>query len=117
MFRARALDPLRGSSYGTTVGHGESRDGSREPTQAGATPARTWTVKDLVAWMTDDLRKRDIDTARLDAELIVAQVLGVDRIKILLSSERELSPEELERIRALLKRRRTLEPIAYLRGE
>jgi release factor glutamine methyltransferase len=81
-----------------------------------ATP-RVWTVKDLAAWMTDDLRKRGIDSARIDAELIVAEVLGVDRIRILLAGERELSPDELERIRALLKRRRAFEPIAYLRGE
>ncbi|MEO7095229.1 MAG: peptide chain release factor N(5)-glutamine methyltransferase, partial [Polyangiales bacterium] len=78
---------------------------------------RVWTVKELVAWMTDDLRKRGIESARIDSELIVAHVLQVDRIKILLSAERELSADELERIRALLKRRRTFEPIAYLRGE
>jgi release factor glutamine methyltransferase len=91
---------------------------SREQAQSAATAApRVWTVKDLVAWMTDDLRKRGIETARIDAELMVAQVLGVDRIKILLSAERELSATELEQIRALHKRRRTFEPIAYLRGE
>jgi release factor glutamine methyltransferase len=80
-------------------------------------PARDWTVRDVVAWMTDDLRKRGVDGARLDAELIVAQALGIDRIKVIISGERSLSPEELETIRALFRRRRTSEPVAYLRGE
>ena len=91
-----------------------SRD---EAHPAAAAAPRVWTVKDLVAWMIDDLKKRGLDSARVDAELIVAQVLAVDRVRILLSAERELTAEELERIRALLKRRRTFEPIAYLRGE
>ncbi len=80
-------------------------------------PARDWTVRDVVAWMTDDLRKRGVEGARLDAELIVAQALGIDRIKVIISGERSLSPVELETIRALFRRRRTAEPVAYLRGE
>ena len=71
----------------------------------------------MVAWTVDDLRKRGIDGARLDAELIVAHALGIDRIKILLEGDRELEPQRLEAIRALVKRRRSFEPIAYLRGE
>jgi len=78
---------------------------------------RIWTVQEVVAWTTDDLKKRGVTTSRLDAELIVAQALKIDRIKILIEGSRELSPEELESIRALVKRRRSFEPIAYLRGE
>jgi release factor glutamine methyltransferase len=80
-------------------------------------PDRTWTVRDVVAWTADDLRKRGVESARLDAELLVGQALHIDRMKILLEPERELSAEELETIRALLRRRRSFEPIAYLRGE
>lgn len=67
--------------------------------------------------MTDDLRKRGVDGARLDAELIVAQALGIDRVKVIVGGERSLAPAELESIRALFRRRRTSEPVAYLRGE
>jgi release factor glutamine methyltransferase len=77
---------------------------------------RIWTVQEVVAWTTDDLKKRGVSTSRLDAELIVAQALGIDRIKILIEGSRELSSAELEAIRALVKRRRSFEPIAYLRG-
>jgi release factor glutamine methyltransferase len=78
--------------------------------------ARDWTVRDVVAWMTDDLRKRGVEGARLDAELIVAQALGIDRVKVIVGGERSLEPAELETIRALFRRRRTSEPVAYLRG-
>ena len=66
--------------------------------------------------MTDDLRKRGVEGARLDAELIVAQALGIDRVKVIVGGERSLEPTELETIKALFRRRRTSEPVAYLRG-
>jgi release factor glutamine methyltransferase len=78
--------------------------------------ARDWSVRDVVAWTTDDLRKRGIDSARVDAELIVAHALGIDRVKVVLSPERALTNEELDTIKALVKRRRAFEPVAYLRG-
>lgn len=83
---------------------------------SGVEPARDWTVRDVVAWMTDDLRKRGVEGARLDAELIVAQALHIDRVKVIISGERLLEPTELEAIRALFRRRRGAEPVAYLRG-
>lgn len=77
---------------------------------------RDWTIRDVVAFMTDDLKKRGVDGARLDAELVAAEALGVDRVRILVDGERLLTPEELTDIRTLFKRRRTYEPVAYLRG-
>jgi release factor glutamine methyltransferase len=79
-------------------------------------PPRSWTVRDVVAWTTDDLRRRGIDSARIDAELIVAHALAIDRVKVVLSQDRELSPHELETIKTLVKRRRSFEPLAYRRG-
>ncbi len=77
---------------------------------------RDWTVRDVVTWMTDDLRKRGVEAARLDAELMAAQALGVDRVKVIIDGQRLLEPTELAEIRALFKRRRSHEPVAYLRG-
>lgn len=77
---------------------------------------RDWTIKEIVAWMTDDLRKRGVESARLDAELVVGQALAIDRIQIIIQSDRLLAPAELAAIRGLFKRRRTAEPVAYLRG-
>ncbi len=66
--------------------------------------------------MTEDLKKRGVEGAKLDADLVAAEALGVDRVRILVDGERLLTAEELTTIRALFKRRRTFEPVAYLRG-
>src|SRR6187200_227638 len=78
---------------------------------------KTWTIGSLVKWATDDFRTRGIDSPRLDAELIVAFALGIDRMRVILDADRPLGGTELERLRSLVKRRRAREPIAYLRGE
>ena len=78
---------------------------------------QTWTIGSLVKWATDDFRTRGIENPRLDAELVVAHALRIDRMRVILDSARELESEELVMLRALVKRRRSHEPIAYLRGE
>lgn len=62
-------------------------------------------------------RGRGIPSARLDAELIVGHVLGLDRVKVYLNFDRPLSDEELERIRVLVRRRGAREPLAWVLGE
>jgi len=75
-----------------------------------------WTVRRIVAWMAQDFAARGVETARLDADLLVAHALGLDRVRLFLALDRELEPEELTRIRALVTRRRAGEPIAYILG-
>lgn len=75
-----------------------------------------WTIRRIVRWSAEDFAKRGIDSPRLDAELIVAHALGVDRVRLYMDLERELSAEELTSIRELVMRRRKREPIAYLVG-
>jgi release factor glutamine methyltransferase len=76
----------------------------------------TWTVGRVLAWATDDLRARDSETPRLDAELLLAHALGVNRIGLIVDRDRPLSDEELAKYRALHKRRRAAEPVAYMLG-
>lgn len=84
--------------------------------QAGTTQSETWSVRRVIAWAADDLKKRGNDTARLDAELLLGRVLGIDRIGLIMQSERPLSAPELAEFRELFKRRRAGEPVAYLLG-
>ena len=79
-------------------------------------PPQEWTVGGLVKWATDDFRARGMSSPRLDAELIVGHVTGLTRTQMMMSHERQLQSAELAEIRALIKRRRNHEPIAYLRG-
>lgn len=78
---------------------------------------QTWTIGRVVRWATDDFRAKGIESPRLEAELLLAYVLGVDRMRILLDQDRPLTPDELARFREVIKRRRAREPVAYIRGE
>jgi release factor glutamine methyltransferase len=79
--------------------------------------AEAWTVRRVVAWMQADLAKRGIDSARLDADLLVAHALKLKRLALYLDLDRPLEDQELGMIRALVERRRGFEPIAYILGE
>jgi release factor glutamine methyltransferase len=85
--------------------------------EAKSPDARTWTIGAVVKWATEDFRARGIESPRLDAELIVAHALGTTRVQIVIDAARPHAPLELERLRALVKRRRAREPVAYLLGE
>jgi release factor glutamine methyltransferase len=84
--------------------------------QAEAAPPKTWTIASLVKWAVEDFRARGIENPRLDAELIVAHALGIDRTRVIIDGNRPLEGAELAKLRDLVKRRRAHEPIAYLRG-
>lgn len=77
---------------------------------------KTWTVGALVKWATDDFRTRGIENPRLDAELIVGHALGLTRTQVIIEGMRPVAGAELDLLRELVRRRRTREPIAYLRG-
>jgi len=75
-----------------------------------------WTTRSLLQWTTQDFKNLDIATARLDAELLLAYALGVDRVQLYMDMDRPLSAAELQRMRELVTRRRRREPVAYLTG-
>jgi len=57
------------------------------------------------------------DSARLDAEVLLAHVLGKDRTYLYTWSDKTLSTEQARRFDRLLARRQQGEPVAYLIGE
>jgi len=81
-------------------------------------PRQVWTIARVLAWATEDLSRRGInDSPRLDSELLLSHALSVDRVKLIIDSQRPLEEEELARFRELVLRRRKHEPIAYILGE
>jgi len=75
-----------------------------------------WTIRRVLDWTAKDFAARDLASPRLDAELIIAESLGVERIQLYLEYDRPLEASELERIRSMVERRRKREPVAYLLG-
>lgn len=74
------------------------------------------TPLDAVHEVSLDLGRAGVPSPRVDAELLVADVLGVSRSE-LYASDRSLGFEELGRLRELVGRRRAREPLAYVLGE
>jgi len=62
------------------------------------------------------LRNAEVDEARLDAELLLAYTLNLNRAAILAQPERPLTPKELTRFRDLVARRAAREPLPYITG-
>jgi release factor glutamine methyltransferase len=85
-------------------------------TVAGAT-AQVWTVLALLRWTTSYFSDRGIDTARLDAECLLAAALGVDRMRLYLDFDKPVLDAERARYRELVKRRAgDRVPVAQLIG-
>jgi release factor glutamine methyltransferase len=80
-------------------------------------PPESWSIAGVLRWASEDFARRGNASPRLDAELLLGHVLGVDRIRLVLDSARPLSAPELSAYRELIKRRRRGEPVAYIRGE
>jgi release factor glutamine methyltransferase len=62
------------------------------------------------------LRAAGCDTPRLDAEVLLASVLGVDRSRLVIDARSELDAPVLARFSELVARREAREPVAYILG-
>jgi release factor glutamine methyltransferase len=76
----------------------------------------TWTVRRLLEWTTPFFTRKGVDSPRLSAELLLAHVLAVPRIKLYTDYERPLDAGQLGVYRDLVRRAAEEEPVAYLTG-
>ena len=79
------------------------------------TPA-SWTIERMLNWGTDYLKRSGSPSARLDTQLLIGHVCGLDKVQLYVQFERPLQPDELDALRALFKRRAGHEPVAYILG-
>ncbi len=77
----------------------------------------TRTLADELAWGTRSLEEVGIDTARLDAEVLLAHLLRVDRAALVLRAGDRINGDQRTRYLALVARRAGFEPIAYITGK
>ena len=56
------------------------------------------------------------ESPELDAELLLAEVIGVERAALISHPDRELAPGQARRFQELVVRRRHREPVAYILG-
>jgi release factor glutamine methyltransferase len=76
-----------------------------------------WTIKKLLEWNTDYFTKNGIESARLEAEVLIAFSLDLRRLDLYLKFDQPVSDEELQKLKALIKRRVAHEPMAYIVGK
>lgn len=79
--------------------------------------AETWSVARLLSWSAPWLRNKGVEKPRLDAEILLAHVLGVDRVWLVTHSEDEVKAVHLADFREALKRRGSREPVARIVGK
>lgn len=85
-------------------------------TTARETSAETWTVLRLIRWSAEYLAGKGVESARLDAEHLLAHALDTGRLQLYLQYDRPLTPDELAAFKPLLLRRGKREPLQYVVG-
>ncbi|MCD6297202.1 MAG: peptide chain release factor N(5)-glutamine methyltransferase [Deltaproteobacteria bacterium] len=77
---------------------------------------RVWTIKGLLKVSADYLKKKQIDSPRLAAEVLLAYQLNSDRVNLYLNLDQPLTEKEVSGYRALIRRRLGREPLQYITG-
>jgi release factor glutamine methyltransferase len=75
------------------------------------------TVRSLLQVTAGYLEGKGVESARLNAERLLADVLGMSRIELFMQHDRPVLGEELDRYRELVRRRAGGEPLQAILGE
>ncbi len=78
--------------------------------------ADVWTVRRVLEWTTQHLKKHESETPRLDAEILLAHARNCPRIALYTQFDEPLSDPVRAKMRELVQRRAQSEPVAYLVG-
>jgi release factor glutamine methyltransferase len=73
-------------------------------------------VREVLNWATEELEERGIETARLDAEVMLACLLDKDRSDLYRDYGERLGEDVFSRYKQWVRRRQAREPVAYITG-
>ena len=96
----RASDSAQGAP--AVAASGRTAAARREPKANGV---GSWTVLELLRWTVQHFAERGIETARLDAELLLAHALGCDRLRLYVDHDKPVGAGERARFRELVRAR------------
>jgi release factor-specific protein-(glutamine-N5) methyltransferase len=71
-------------------------------------------IEELINTGTATLKENGIDTARLDAELLLGSVIEKDRVYLITHKEEEVSSEDTKKYFDLIEKRRNKMPVKYI---
>lgn len=76
-----------------------------------------WTISSLLNWTVNYFKSKNIESARLDAEVLLSHVLGQERIYLYVHFDELMEQTELSQFREYVKKRAQHMPVAYIIGE
>jgi len=76
-----------------------------------------WTILALIRWADERFKKEGLASPRLDAEVLLAATLAMDRVGLYTHFDQPLKPDELARFKKFILRRLRREPVAYILGK
>jgi len=74
------------------------------------------TVLELIQRTSEFLKRKQVDSPRLQAELLLAHVLKLPRMQLYLNFEKSLTPTQLDQFRDFVRRRGLREPLQHIIG-
>lgn len=74
-------------------------------------------IQEVLTKTTQFFKEKKIESARLDAELLISKALGLRRIDLYMKFEQALKEEEVVQCREFVRRRAAGEPVAYILNE
>jgi release factor glutamine methyltransferase len=77
----------------------------------------TWSLLESLRWTSERFEREGLDSPRLDAEVLLAWVLGVDRLRLYIEFDKPMAADELASYREAIRRRLAREPVAYIVGQ
>jgi release factor glutamine methyltransferase len=83
----------------------------------GTTLTTEWTIRDVLNWTRGYFEAAGIVQPRLEAEILLAHTLDVERLNLYISPDQPLSSDERSRYRTVVKRRREGTPLQHIIGE
>lgn len=75
------------------------------------------TILELITLTTEYFEKKEIDSPRINAELLLADVLKCKRLDLYLSFDKPLEEKEINLYREFVRRRAKYEPLQYILGK
>ncbi|HEY6872172.1 MAG TPA: peptide chain release factor N(5)-glutamine methyltransferase [Geobacteraceae bacterium] len=76
----------------------------------------TWTTLKVLEWTKGYLAEKGVGNARLEAEWMLCEILGLDRVGLYVNFDKPLTAAELAHFRGMVARRARREPLQYILG-
>lgn len=89
---------------------------AEEQKKAPAGAGEIWTIGKILKWTEQYFARAGLESARLDAEVLLSHVLKKERIFLYVHFDQPLEPQELAAYKDCIRRRVRHEPVAYITG-